>query len=83
MTSENLTPKELHARKVEFLKKLKELLEDYVAVIGYNYGRCSKNPDCFSIVTDGHIRTSWENETILEELDEDHIDFWIEQSNED
>lgn len=83
MTSENLTPEELHARKVEFLKKLKKLLEDYVAAINYNTGYYNKYPDCFSIVTDGHIRTSWQNKTVLEELDGDHINSWIEQSKKD
>ena len=69
-----LTSEELQKRKVEFLKGLRNLLSEYNVAIDYNSYGDSENPFCYTIVTDGHLDESWENVTILKELDEDCID---------
>lgn len=79
MSTEKSTIEELQKRKIEFLEKLKNLLDEYMAVVNYNHYSGDENPYCFEIITDGHIAESWGNKTVLKDLDEDSIDEYIKQ----
>ncbi|MDR1865966.1 MAG: hypothetical protein LBR08_10400 [Bacteroidales bacterium] len=55
---------ELRKRRVEFLGKLRDLLEEYVAVVSYERTSLIDGDDYFYIVTDAHQRESWDNMTV-------------------
>lgn len=79
MSTEKPTTEELQKRKIEFLEKLKNLLDEYMVVVNYNHYSGDENPYCFEIITDGHIDESWGSKTVLKDFDEDCIDEYIKQ----
>ncbi len=77
MDTNKMTTEELTKRRVEFLIKLKELMTEYVARI--NYTPFGDDPCRYSIVTDGHLKESWGNETLMRDIEDDEIDECINQ----
>lgn len=77
MDINKLTTEELTKRRIEFLIKLKELMSEYVAYI--NYTPFGDDPCRYSIVTDGHLKESWENKTLMRGIEDDEIDECIYQ----
>lgn len=79
MTTEKPTSEELRKRKIEFLSKLKELIEDYVADVTYFDLTYSGKPEHYGITTDAHLLESWDDTVFLKELKEEDIDFCIDE----
>lgn len=77
MNTEKLTPEELRTRKLEFLTKLRGLIEEYVADVTYYDSTYTGMPEHFCIITDAHLLDSWDNDTFLKKLDKDNLDFRI------
>lgn len=77
MDINKMTTEELTKRRVEFLTKLMELMTEYVASI--NYTSFGDDPCRYSIVTDGHLKESWENKTLMRDIEDDEIDECINQ----
>lgn len=69
---EKYTSDELYQRRKDFLIKLKSILSEYQAVIGYQY--YGDHPNTYYIVTDGDLNESWENRTRMYELEKDDIE---------
>lgn len=79
METEKLTFNELQRRKIEFFSKLKELIDAYVVDITYFDSTYSGKPEHYGITTDAHLLESWDNTVFLKELNEEEIDFCIDE----
>ena len=79
MNTEKLTAEELRVRKLEFLTKLRGLIEEYVVDVTYYDSTYIGMPEHFCIITDAHLQDSWDNDTFLKKLDEDSLDFCIDE----
>ncbi len=79
MTIEKPASEELRKRKIEFLSKLKELIKDYAAEVSYFDSTYRGMPEHYAITTDAHLSESWNGTVYLKELEEEEIDFCIDE----
>lgn len=79
MTIEKPASEELRKRKIEFLSKLKELIKDYAAEVSYFDLTYRGMPEHYAITTDAHHSESWNGTVYLKELEEEEIDFCIDE----
>lgn len=69
LTAKDVANERLKVRKIEFLKKLKDLMSEYIVTMGVN-------PDDggIYIVTNRHEVAGWESRTLINDLTEECIE---------
>lgn len=74
---------ERKSRQIEFLEKLKDLINEYVVDISIydtNYGPFYTN--CVGITIDAHNSDSWDSTLFFKDLDSNHLESAIQDLQE-